>query len=471
MRALWLCLALATSVPAQAPAANSPSESQTFKNGALTPRVICAAKPEQSYALYLPSNYSPQRAWPIVYAFDPGARGTMPVELLLHAAEKYGYIVVGSHNSRNGPSQVAADAMQAMWTDTHTRFSIDDRRVYLTGFSGGARMATMIARLCNGCAAGLIAHGAGFMEAYGPDKQTNFSYFATIGERDFNFTEVVELGEQLEKLGVPHRVRRFDGGHQWAPAEIWIEAIEWMELRAMKENRRPRGEAFITAQLKLAADRAAGLERAGNLYAAFAEYQQLSADFQGLADTGPSLVRARELEGSAAVREGRKNEKRDHARYFELVSGFVDALEQMRVNADARQQIAMRLRGRLLNLASEAEKSKDTPAGLVAARALGNLNANLIESSQLLIEKKDYDTAIAFLELLTQAQPKQPGPFFALARACALAGRKKCALSNLSRAADNGLSATALERFLGDFASVAQEKDFLALRDRLKKAT
>src|ERR1700687_4669781 len=73
-----------------------------LKAGVVLREVQTLARPEQSYALYLPSAYSSDKRWPIVYAFDPGARGSLPVELMKEAAESYGYIVAGSNNSRNG---------------------------------------------------------------------------------------------------------------------------------------------------------------------------------------------------------------------------------------------------------------------------------------------------------------------------------------------------------------------------------
>src|SRR5213075_3114961 len=96
------------------------------------------------------------RSWPIMYAFDPGARGTLPVTRYQQAAEKYGWIVIGSNNSQNGSMQQSLDAWVAMWDDTHQRFNIEGQRVYVTGFSGGARVAIYFARLCKDCAAGVI---------------------------------------------------------------------------------------------------------------------------------------------------------------------------------------------------------------------------------------------------------------------------------------------------------------------------
>jgi len=72
-----------------------PSFSQTkdLPAGKVIERVVCLKDASQSYALYLPPDYAPDRRWPVVYAFDPGARGLRPVERFKDAAEKYGYIV------------------------------------------------------------------------------------------------------------------------------------------------------------------------------------------------------------------------------------------------------------------------------------------------------------------------------------------------------------------------------------------
>ena len=105
--------------------------------GGFSPRVACLSDPEQSFALYLPSGYRPGRPNPILYCFDPGGNGSIPVALFREGAEKFGWIVVGSHNSRNGPWEVILRAARTLWLDTHARFAVDDARVYAAGFSGG----------------------------------------------------------------------------------------------------------------------------------------------------------------------------------------------------------------------------------------------------------------------------------------------------------------------------------------------
>src|SRR3954463_10011005 len=87
---------------------------QDLPLGEIVPAVKCTADPQQSYALYLPSHYSRSRTWPVIFAFEPAARGRLPLEHYREAAEKYGYILAASNNSHNGPWEVGLTAARAM---------------------------------------------------------------------------------------------------------------------------------------------------------------------------------------------------------------------------------------------------------------------------------------------------------------------------------------------------------------------
>jgi len=178
--------------------------------------------PAQSYWMFVPSNYTADRAWPVLYCLDPGARGRVPVERFAAAAEKAGFLLAGSNNSRNGPMGPVQEAIGLMLADTHERFSIDDSRVYAAGLSGGARVALQWAQ--NGHIAGVIACSAGFGPA-GPPKQIPFRLFATTGWDDFNHDELYHLSRELARRNVPHRFVEFEGGHEWMPAALADEAF------------------------------------------------------------------------------------------------------------------------------------------------------------------------------------------------------------------------------------------------------
>src|SRR5262249_30997679 len=103
--------------------------SQAEKSGLPLPGevvdVTCSADSNQSYALYLPLSYTVEKHWPMIYFFDPRGQNRRPIEMYKDIAEKYGFIIAGSNNSRNfgsNPSQ----AVNSIWQDTHARLSLDE---------------------------------------------------------------------------------------------------------------------------------------------------------------------------------------------------------------------------------------------------------------------------------------------------------------------------------------------------------
>ena len=207
--------------------------------GAIVENVRCEKDAEQGYALYLPAAYTGERAWPVILAFDPRARGRTPVERYQAAAEKYGYIVAGSNNSRNGSWEVSMKAATAMAADVDARFRVDPKRVYTAGMSGGARVAMGLA-LGSDLIAGVVASSAGYPDSR-PRKTVPFVVFGTAGTEDFNYQEMRELDRTLNS---PHRVAIFDGGHVWLSSELATEAVEWLELRWLRGARRATTTGF-----------------------------------------------------------------------------------------------------------------------------------------------------------------------------------------------------------------------------------
>ena len=118
---------------------------QNLPLGQIIDDVPCKADGSQHYSLYLPSRFTPVRKWNVILAYDAGGRGRRAVERYQAAAEKYGYIIAGSNNSRNGPWEVSLNAAKAMTADVEQRFPVDPKRIYTAGMSGGARVAMKLA--------------------------------------------------------------------------------------------------------------------------------------------------------------------------------------------------------------------------------------------------------------------------------------------------------------------------------------
>jgi len=449
-----------------------PSLSQTkdLPAGKVIERVVCLKDASQSYALYLPPDYMPDRKWPVVYAFDPGARGLRPVERFKDAAERYGYIVVGSNNSRNGPGVPLSAIVSALFDDTQARFSIDANRVYTTGFSGGARVAALVAQSLEGRVAGVILCGAGFSAGKAPAKPLSFPVFGVAGSEDFNWIELRQLNRTLDSIGSTNRFVTFDGDHAWPPPAFCAMAIEWMELQAMKSGGRRRDDRLIAEWFDKAAEHARADESAKRVHEAFLKYDAIAKDFHGLRDTAEFAKRADELRSSGEVKERLKQERMAEQAQQRRSREFFGAREQMKT-AENRSMAMATMKNVISDLRRKAEGKEAGVDRLVARRTLGLFYVSMMEEASGHRSAKNYAEAITDLTLAAEIRPGNPQVFFALARACALGGEKRQALEALKKAVELGF--TNADEIVGnpDFASIRNEAAYKQLiEDAQRKA-
>ena len=190
----------------------------------------------ETFTLYLPTTYSSKNASSILFIFSPSGNGKRSVETFIKSAERYNYILICSNNSRNGPLEQNLNTAQRLFNHAFSKFNILDDRIYLAGFSGGARLATAIASSSNQIE-GVIACGAGFISApnYIPSKPT-FSFAGLVGDGDMNYQEMFDVKNYLNQLKIHNTLFIFDGNHQWPPNEQLLMAFNWLEIEATKKG-------------------------------------------------------------------------------------------------------------------------------------------------------------------------------------------------------------------------------------------
>jgi dienelactone hydrolase len=436
-----------------------------FPAGTAIPKVTCAADPEETYALYLPSSFSSSRKWPIIYLFDPAARGPVAVQVVQAAAEKFGYILAASNNSRNGPRGGAAKAASAMWRDTQQKFPVDERRRYVAGMSGGSRVATSVALSCDGCVAGVIANAAGFPIGTAPSPNMKFAYFAAVGDADFNYPEFIELRKRLEAAGTRYRIRIFEGQHGWAPADTWLEALSWMDIQAMTSGSLPRDEPRITAALNEMLGDARAFESKNDPLSAFREYQSAVRDFSGLADVSVAKARLTDLEKNKALKSAEKREGAEIDEQSRLDSGPMAQMQKI-PSGDLTVTELSDLRSNIADLKKQA--ANPGPKALIVRRALGGLVVQAYEAGEESLEDNNYRSALHFFDLAA-AGSAQPGwAHYQKARAYAMTASKKDMLSELRLSSKEGFhEADALDA--AEFQPYRADQEFQSLTEEWKK--
>ncbi len=406
MRALILASALCP-IFAQTPSG--------LPKGEVVPRVVCTANPRFSYALYLPSGYREDRPWPVLYGFSPIGSGEEPVQLFRQAAERFGWIVVGSNDSRNGPLRPALEASEAVWKDVRSRFQVDPRRSYATGLSGGARMALRLALKHPKQFAGLVSFGAfgtgeGLLTGLG-----HLRFYLGCGLEDFNHWEVLEGRRELQSRGWEALADRFEGGHQRAPEETAMAALSYLQLGAAQRGLAPKEQALeeeFRRCLELNG------EKAGSSLLALRRWQELAALFPDSPEGQRAAKRAATLEKDASVLEERRFEQ-----------DYEAASRELHGSAHYREDLTRHINR--LKSASPAEQ-------LMIRRLLGAPILNYRMALGVALEKKSWAQLLTLSTTLAALDEREGWPCIYAAAALTQLGRPSEAITHLRAAQIRG---------------------------------
>ncbi len=207
-------------------------------------KVFVTGDSSQSYALYLPERYNDSLSWPVIYFFDPQAAGDLPLRKYASWAGQFGYVLFGSNNIKNQMSGTDMNRfIRSLFDDTYRRFSLDAKRTYVAGFSGGARVASSIA-LSDPAIRGVIACGGGFPSTT-QLPPVHFDFLAFAGYEDFNLPELIQLDKTLQSQPCRHFLIRFNGKHAWPDSLIFRDAFYWLDFNAMKDKSIPVNDSLI----------------------------------------------------------------------------------------------------------------------------------------------------------------------------------------------------------------------------------
>jgi predicted esterase len=444
---------------------------RTFETGRLIENVPSQSSPGERFTLYLPPGFDPARPTPILYLMDPRGRARVPAKLFLPAAERYGYILISSETmSSDGPMEPSLRAFQAMWDDTRLWFSIDPKRTYLAGFSGTARMASLIAQNTPEAVTGIVGVGAGFHPDVRPSRGTPFLYFGAVGDVDYNFHEVESLEHALASLDRPHRLERFPGPHSWLTPALATQAVEWFELRAMRDGTRPRDAALVAGWWERDDVAARGLMADGRVLDAARLYAAMARDFEDLRETAHVRRAAAAIAAAPPAKAQLERRLADTKRSNWWVSDAMVAIGEAFLEGADAPVIPLHELAEALDVA----RLKKTAGGQGqdAREARRRLNQIEVQLGFYLphdaLGRLEFARADYYLSLAVQIDDASPVSWYLRAQTHAGLQAPREVIEALRRAIDAGFRNLALVEADASFRRLRGDADFVAVVDLLR---
>lgn len=443
MRRLFLLLSIAIGVHAQ-------------ERGKLVEHVAAKNDPSQTYTLYLPSTYDAAKQYPVLLILDPRGRSVIAAEIFREAAEEYQWILISSNDTR---SDVVSDnpnprALNAIVPDAFDRYASDDRRIYFAGFSGTAMLSWGYA-VWSGKIAGVISAGGRLVDEIPPAK-FNFAYYGFAGDVDFNNREMRAIEAILDQTATrPHRFETFDGDHRWLTPALAHDALGWLEIIAMKEERRPRDAALIERLY------AADVAKAGTGLSALRRYRAIARTYEGFHALDDVLATIAKLEADPLVRR----EEKEEAQWDAFERQYLLDVHPRAATFLAQDNVAEGFR--FAELKRRAKK----------AGAEGSTARRLLEASftQLafylptqLFALKRYDDAARSLEAALEIHEDRWPLWYNLGAAHAHRRDKRHAFDALEKAIARGFRNAKMLEEDEDFATLRGDPRFAAIVDSLR---
>lgn len=427
-------------------------------NKGMTDTVFCTDDASQKYAVYVPANYDAHKKWPVIYFFDPHGVGNLPLILYKELADKYGYIIAGTYNSKNGMQMAdSRKAAQAFMQDLWQRLSVDNNRLYTFGFSGGARVACSVA-LYDGGVAGVAACGGGFPER-NPNFRQAFAFIGFAGERDFNYTEMKQLDKQLDQSSIMHQLIVYHGKHQWPPASEAEQAFQWFDVNAMRLHFIPRNDSIVKAienqfDKELVKDR-----KQKNEVQEYFTLRKMINYIGDMVEVKADVAKLQELEKSDKVTKYLQDEQANEQQEMQAETQYINYLSDKDLNwwTDAVKQLREKIK-----------KDSLSADALTSQRLLSYLSlATYLGASQAYKSGNDAATA-HFLEIYKMVDPTNPEHSYMYAELYARENDADKAISNLQDAVKLGF--TDIKRLQGDaeFNAIKEKPAFKEIIEKIK---
>ncbi|MDD5569820.1 MAG: hypothetical protein PHD97_01540 [Bacteroidales bacterium] len=404
-----------------------------------------------TYSLFVPPNIDRSLPAPVLFLFDPQGKGDLPVSKYKDLAVKFGYILVGSNNSKNGMSfeEINEDANK-MFEDVFTKVVFDRKKIFTAGFSGGSRSAISVAINRNDVS-GVIGCSAGFPVGNFPSDK-KFSFIGFAGNTDFNYLEMVAFDKVLEKNNIIHQLVVFDGKHEWPTKECMEDGFIWLEFNSMKNNLTPRNDTLINNFIKSNESKIAELKSKNSTYEIYTAYKKMISFLGGLTDVNNYKSELAKVEATPELKKILAKNEMLLKEEFTKCQQYSNNLNSKDINWWMKE---------INTIISKTKNNTDRETQLMNKRLLAFLSISAYSNSNAILNSNQPEQADKFLKIYAMVDPENPDCHYFTACYYAKLNEKEKALSSLEKAVEFGFN---------DIQKIHNNTDFHKIRGMEKFA-
>lgn len=351
----------------------------TLKKGVVIDSLVVNDSLAETYAVYLPVDFTMDQTWPVIFIFDNKGRGGRSAQLFREVAEEQGYIVAASNNivekdSLLNNAKVATRLVHRVFN----LFPVDENGVYTAGIMAGARVASLLPTIFPDIQ-GVLAVGDIWINNDYLKNQAKFSFVGVAGDKNYKSRNMEETVSLLSKTKLPAEFYRYEGGEEWPFNDVLYNAVGSLTLQAMAKGIRPRNDSLVEKLYRNELETAEQFRRKMQHIHALELLEKMETKYS-LFNKGDELKqRQREIRRSRPFRTQRRENNTAEVKEFELLERYlyfftedvysanfenlgwwgqqIKELNEMQVgNNQAESKMAFRVEGFLQDMAKNTYK-------------------------------------------------------------------------------------------------------------------
>jgi len=247
----------------------SQTRQAVFKKGRIIDSIRINDSISETYKLYLPKKFNGSGTWPIIFVFDMYGKNSQAMNIFKTAADEQGYLLASS-NDISDTISISKNVLitSRMFREVATLFPINNNRIYTAGFSSGAKFAAIVPSFIKEVN-GVISCGSFVPSVELLDEKNPFYFIGIVGNEDFNYPQMLQGRELLNKMKFPNDLMVFDGGDRWSDYSLIDKALKALTLSAMAKGNVGKDNEFVMQNYRKNFQEYIGLKSSGQSLLAY----------------------------------------------------------------------------------------------------------------------------------------------------------------------------------------------------------
>ncbi|TVZ25643.1 hypothetical protein JM83_0569 [Gillisia sp. Hel_I_86] len=224
----------------------------------------------ESFAMYLPSNYSSDKKWPIVFVFDPEGRGISSARLFSQAANEQGYLIVASNNiSRNDSLATNLETAVRLLEKVLLNFPIDEKRVYAAGLRQGAHVASTLPAVYPKIKGIVVVEDIWMNKDFLVQNTNKYSIIGFASYKSDSYNNFNESFNLFKILDYKKFIYNYEDEGMWPSAKLISHGLGTFTLEAMLDGSQPKDAEMVNNLYESELATAESWRRQLNFYKAY----------------------------------------------------------------------------------------------------------------------------------------------------------------------------------------------------------